>query len=120
MMHIEVGQAAQSEILQRFGREGYALKLVYDSEGCGCAVSGVPQIWVVDPMEPSEESPAAAYSPISILYEKRQEVFFEDNLRLDYNTEKKVFQLKSNQQIYNASMTLLDKRNTTSSVSRTQ
>ncbi|GIP32566.1 iron-sulfur cluster biosynthesis family protein [Paenibacillus sp. J2TS4] len=109
-MRIEVRDAAERAIINRLGGSGFTLKLVYDSEGCGCAVSGVPQIWVIDPIEPSADNPAAALSPVLILYEKRQEVFFEEQMRLDYDTEKKAFQLKSDQQIYNAGITLLDKR----------
>ncbi|MCS7464437.1 hypothetical protein N0M98_30520 [Paenibacillus doosanensis] len=90
--------------------ENGELKLVYDSEGCGCAVSGVPTLWIVD--RAGERDLRAEGTPYELLYEKKHEVFFEDRMTLDY-AENRGYVLKSSGQIYNANMRLIDKRDTT-------
>lgn len=110
-MQIEITEAAAQQIAKRTGLDNCALQLVFDAEGCGCAVSGVPQLWIISPAS-SHHLLQAASVPVPILYEKRHEVFFEDELKLDYRPDHLVFQLKSRQQIYNAGMSLIEKRTT--------
>lgn len=87
---------------QRERAAGKNLKLVYDAEGCGCAVSGVAQMkWV---REIGDESDRIADGPLPAYVEKRQMVFFEDHLHLDYHHERRVYRLSSPNQTYNASM----------------
>lgn len=83
------------------------LKLVYDNEGCGCAVNGVPTLWIVQ--QPGERDLHAEGTPYEVLYEKKHEVYFEDRMTLDYR-DNGGYILKSNGQIYNANMSLIDKR----------
>ncbi len=45
-----------------------------------------------------------------ILYDRRQEVFFEDKLKLDYSTERGGFRLAGPGQIYMSGMPLVDRR----------
>jgi uncharacterized protein YqkB len=91
---------------QKAGKEA-KVKLAYDAEGCGCIMSGVPELWMVDI---GAEFDIASDDKFSILYDKRHEVFFEEELKIDYKPEKKTFILKSNQQIYNSGMRLVEKR----------
>jgi uncharacterized protein YqkB len=112
-MHITFTPEAVEQIHTKLGIEAsaapYRIKLVYDSEGCGCAVDGVPQLWVVDQAEPGDSETEAF--PIPVLYESRQAVFFEEEaMTVDYNATKRAFSLKSKQQIYNNLMRLIDKR----------
>jgi uncharacterized protein YqkB len=84
------------------------LKLVYDTEGCGCAVNGVAALWLVD--KPDGNDLQANGDPYPVAYSPKDEVFFEELLKIDYQNTTKSFILKSNSQIYNASMSLIDKR----------
>ncbi|WP_010273627.1 iron-sulfur cluster biosynthesis family protein [Paenibacillus senegalensis] len=108
-MHVEVTERAAKQAAAQVGADG-VLQLVYDSEGCGCAVSGVPQLWIISSEDADLELLKAADAPVPILYEQRHEVFFEEELKLDYIPEKLSFRLNSKQQIYNNSMSLIDKR----------
>ncbi len=119
-MHITFTSEAVTQIHAVLGAEAsaapYRIKLVYDSEGCGCAVSGVPQLWIVE--GPGSNDSETEASPISVLYETRQAVFFEENeMTIDYNSSKRAFTLKSKQQIYNNGMRLIDKRHVGQQVS---
>ncbi|MBD0380454.1 iron-sulfur cluster biosynthesis family protein [Paenibacillus sedimenti] len=84
------------------------LKLVFDTEGCGCSVNGVPTLWLVD--TGSEGDVSADAEPFQLVYKAKDEIFFEENMKIDYQDTTKSFILKSNSQIYNAGMSLIDKR----------
>ncbi len=78
------------------------IKLAFDHEGCGCVMSGVPALWLVDEADGGDV--LARGSALPILYEKRHAVFFEDSLTIDYDEGKHAFQLKSKQQTYHHDM----------------
>jgi uncharacterized protein YqkB len=84
------------------------LKLVYDTEGCGCAVNGVASLWLVS--EPGPLDAAAESRPIRVLYNPKHEIFFEEHLIIDYQPKTKSYIIKSNNQIYNSGVGLADKR----------
>jgi uncharacterized protein YqkB len=84
------------------------LKLVFDSEGCGCAVNGVPALWVVPEADPIDLHAEA--SPFEVIYSPKHEVYFEDRMKIDYQPQSRSYILKSNNQIYNAGMRIIDKR----------
>lgn len=104
-MHITFTESA---IQQLEPYAGGTLRLVYDSEGCGCAVNGVPSLWLVTNPEPKDLHADA--EPFKVVFSPKHEVFFEDELKIDYRADKKSYILKSNGQIYNAGMDLIDKR----------
>jgi uncharacterized protein YqkB len=107
-MHITFTDQAVEQLGGSMQSGSGEIKLVYDSEGCGCAVSGVPTLWIVDRAEQQELR--AEGTPYGLIYEKKHEVYFEDNLILDYDSARRAFMLKSRGQIYNADMRLIDKR----------
>lgn len=111
-MRIEVTPAAAAKLAEVVppGSDGL-LKIVYDTEGCGCAVSGVPQLWLVDQSGPADAS-VDCELPVRFRIDPRQEVFFEERLTLDYNRESRGFILKSDSQIYHHSLSITDKRGT--------
>ncbi len=83
----------------------------YDSEGCGCAVSGVAALTVLArehlPQEPCTEASvpqATIEQPIVVL--DRHTVFFDETMTLDYREDTDGFILKSNGQIYGNDLTL--------------
>lgn len=107
-MRIRMTEAAASAIRERIGAGSGRLKLVYDAEGCGCAVSGVPALWIVD--APNPEDAESAGDPISVLYEPRHELFFDREMKLEYDSSRRTFSLKSDQQIFHPRMTIQDMR----------
>lgn len=106
-MHITFTDSAKQQLSYLYDGN-VLLSLVYDTEGCGCAVNGVPTLWLVSEAE-STDSEAEA-EPFKVIYSPKHEIFFEENLKIDYDISKKSYILKSNNQIYNASMNLIDKR----------
>lgn len=90
------------------------LKLVYDADGCGCIMSGVSALWLIQASEPDVIEAALTEgsdpSPLPIVHDRRHEVFFEEQLTLDYNPSKKSYILKSKSQIYNNQIKIVDKR----------
>ncbi|MCZ8521452.1 MULTISPECIES: iron-sulfur cluster biosynthesis family protein [Paenibacillus] len=106
-MSIQFTEAAQTAIGKILGGQGY-IKLAYDSEGCGCSVSGVPTLWLVD--EPAAFDLVKRGEPFDVLMEQKHEVFFEDAMKVDYQEIGHIYSLKSSSQIYNGRMQLIDKR----------
>lgn len=89
--------------LQPFVGDGQAmLKLVYDTEGCGCVVNGVSALYVVH--EPAQGDVMGEGDPYPFLYEERYEVFFEPELRIAYSKDRNAFSLASDSQIYHHDM----------------
>ncbi|MFK7691933.1 iron-sulfur cluster biosynthesis family protein [Paenibacillus sp. HJGM_3] len=113
-MQITLTQAAREQLGQELAAKSpeapIALKLAYDAEGCGCAVDGVTALWLVDGPEPDDR--VAGGSAFNILYDKKHEVFFEDELTVDYSDARRAYTLRSKQQTYNSMMRLIDKRHT--------
>jgi uncharacterized protein YqkB len=83
-------------------------KLVYDTEGCGCAVNGMAALWIVP--GPQEGDVQAESNWGRLWFEPRQEIFFEEELILDYRAGNRAFVLKSKGQIYNPLLLPVDKR----------
>jgi len=106
MIHITFTEAASERLTKQLAGRPGEVKLVFDSEGCGCSANGVPTLWIVDRAE--EKDLRAEGSPFELLYEKKHEIYFEDRMSLDYQSGS--FVLKSTGQIYNANMQLIDKR----------
>ena len=84
------------------------LKLVFDTEGCGCSVNGVPTLWLVS--EESQQDLTAETNSFKLIYNSKDEIFYEANMKIDFSERIKSYILKSNNQIYNAGMSLVDKR----------
>lgn len=107
ILHINCTETALQHIAERQGQSQANVKLVYNIEGCGCALSGVAELWIVEHLS---EDDALATGHYPIYYDTRHTVFFEDELVIDYSPSRRTFTLKSNGQFYNASMLLYDKR----------
>jgi len=81
------------------------LKLTYDTDGCGCAVSGVPTLWLVDQAEEDDIAIETNYVPV--LLEKSRLVFYDDNMVIDAVEGAGCFLLKSPNQILNPRMSIV-------------
>ncbi|WP_135551186.1 iron-sulfur cluster biosynthesis family protein [Paenibacillus cymbidii] len=116
-MQMTVSNPANERIRERFGSGPLRIKLDYDTEGCGCAVSGVPALRLVpqdvplaagtgrgDDAELAMETIGAG--GITFIIERRHVVFFEERLLLDVKRNQPAFLLKSDCQIYHSMLNI--------------
>ncbi|MCA1054726.1 iron-sulfur cluster biosynthesis family protein [Rossellomorea aquimaris] len=105
-MKIQFTDAATQKINDKIaGKEGY-LKLKYDTEGCGCVVSGIPTLWYVTEPDGTDDVTVET-NRFPILVEKSKTVFLDEELKIDFSTSSNTFQLKSPGQIINGRMNFL-------------
>ncbi|WP_210365651.1 iron-sulfur cluster biosynthesis family protein [Bacillus sp. REN3] len=106
-MKIKVTAAAEKKLKEKMaGKPGF-LKLKYDIDGCGCAVNGVAALWLEDERERNETEIRTDSFPIYI--EASREVFFDDEMTIDYSAATGCYQLKSPNEYLNPRMSYLDK-----------
>lgn len=103
-MHIEWSERAIDEVTARFGDDAKPWKLVFDAEGCGCAVDGVPTLWHVASSEPEDVQIGSNVGQMWI--NPKHLIFFEDRLRIDYLPDHRSFKLASDGQIYTSRLKL--------------
>jgi iron-sulfur cluster insertion protein len=106
-MKIAFTENAIEKLRPRMADKDKKLKLKYDTDGCGCAVSGVPALWLVDKKENDDMEIETNFVPI--LIERSRLVFFEEDMTIDYTDTANSFQLKSPNQILNPRMMLVEK-----------
>lgn len=107
-MEIIWSPEAVTELRRRYGDHAKDWRLVYDTEGCGCAVNGVPALWAIS--EPVQGDIAADGDPFTLWHDPNHSVFFEDLLKVSYNPVKMSFGLSSDSQIYTTRIVLADRR----------
>ncbi|MBY6035605.1 iron-sulfur cluster biosynthesis family protein [Fictibacillus nanhaiensis] len=110
-MEISFTRAALERLKsKRQGKEGF-IKLKHDTEGCGCVVSGVSALWLVDQIEPNDTK-ISTNGP-DVYMEYNTEVFFDQKMSIDAQPGNH-FSLKSPAEILNSSMKFYDqtKQNT--------
>lgn len=106
-MNITFTELAAKEIKGKVdGKEGF-LKLKYDTDGCGCVVSGITALWLVSELD--EDDRELKTNEGSVFVEKSKEVFLDDELIIDFTTKANCFQLKSPNQYLNPRMSFIDK-----------
>src|SRR5574342_1229540 len=108
-MKMKITQTAADKLKEKIsGKEGY-LKLKYDIDGCGCAVNGVAALWLESEQEQNEIE--IETNGLPVLIEKAKEVFFDEQMTLDYSAAAGCFQLKSSSEYLNPRMSFFDKTN---------
>lgn len=106
-MEIKITSVAAEKINEKTkGKKGF-LKLKYDTEGCGCVVSGVIALWFVPELDEDDVRIETNTQPVYI--EKAKTVFFDDQMTLDFSREANSFQLKSPGQFLNGRMSMVIK-----------
>lgn len=101
-MNITITDEAQKVLKAKIAdRPGY-LKIKYDTEGCGCAVSGIPVLEYVEQKEHGDIEIETEAMPV--LVEKSKQVFYDKNLKIDFSKSSNTFQLKSPGEILNGRM----------------
>jgi uncharacterized protein YqkB len=106
-MHILFSKAAIDRLSPYIQDGKNQLKLLHDTEGCGCVVSGVPALQLIS--EPSVDDKLAQGEPFPFYYEPRHEIYYEPQLRVDYNAVNDSFSLKSDSQIYTINLRFITK-----------
>ena len=106
-MNITFTDRAAEKIQMRLAeKSGKQLKLKYDTDGCGCVVSGVSALWIVSEKEEGDIEIQTNFQ--SILMEKTKQVFFDEEMTVDFVEKANCFMLKSPGQILNPRMSLVD------------
>jgi uncharacterized protein YqkB len=106
-MEIALTELAAEKLSERIaGKDGF-IKLKYDIDGCGCVVSGVTALWLVNDLD--EDDREIKTNAGSIYAEKSKEVFLDDDLTIDFSVKANCFQLKSPNQYLNPRMSFIDK-----------
>ncbi|OUS75376.1 hypothetical protein B1748_18050 [Paenibacillus sp. MY03] len=99
--------ASAARKLEPYLADGSAkLKLLHDTDR-GCGMSGVPTLRLIG--EPTGNDRQASGDPFTFYYEPWQEVFYEDNLRVDYNETEGSFSLRGDSQIYTSHLRFIDR-----------
>ncbi|WP_309476849.1 iron-sulfur cluster biosynthesis family protein [Bacillus sp. ISL-34] len=107
IMYIEWTETAAEKMAGKVqGQEGY-LQLKYDTDGCGCVVSGVTALWWVN--EPEEGTEKVETNGIPLYVEKSKMIFLDEVMKIDFVPEANSFQLKSPNQILNPRMSYFNK-----------
>ncbi|USK53616.1 iron-sulfur cluster biosynthesis family protein [Cytobacillus solani] len=107
-MEIIVTEEAANKIKAKIAGKNGCIKLKYDTEGCGCVVSGVSALWLVNELDDDDHEIKTNIG--SIYIEKSKEVFFEETMTIDFSEKANCFQLKSPNQYLNPRMSLYDRK----------
>jgi uncharacterized protein YqkB len=106
-MKIKITDAAAKKLQEKISGKPGRLKLKYDIDGCGCAVNGVAALWLESDRNESEIE--IETSSIPIYMEKSKQVFFDEEMTIDYKETAGCFQLKSPNEYLNPRMSYFDK-----------
>ncbi|MBW7456506.1 iron-sulfur cluster biosynthesis family protein [Paenibacillus sepulcri] len=104
-MHFTFTPSAVEQLSEQIKDDDRSLRLMYDTEGCGCAVNGVPTLQLIK--APAADNKLGEGDPFSVWYDPNDEVFFEPSLRIDFDKSRHAFSLKSDNQIYTTNLRLL-------------
>lgn len=79
-MKISLNPTADKLIADKLGTKSGLLRLVYDTENCGCGMSGVPVLHIVS--EPGAYDIPMENEVYPFWIDKMQAIFFEEELTL--------------------------------------
>ncbi|REJ25450.1 MAG: heme biosynthesis protein HemY [Bacillaceae bacterium] len=107
-MNISFTNAAKAKLKEILEMdENRYIKLKYDTDGCGCVMSGVTVLWLVKDLDEDDMKIDTNFVPVYV--ERSKLVFLDDELQIDYHGQKQIFMLKSPMQIYNPRMSCIVK-----------
>ncbi|MEC2343204.1 iron-sulfur cluster biosynthesis family protein [Paenibacillus barengoltzii] len=107
-MKITLNAAAKKLIDDKLAGQPGLLRLVYDTENCGCGMSGVPVLNIVSEPGPYDIPMDNEAYPFWI--DKMQAVFFEEELSLKGEEATGTFRLDGPSQFYKSNIPLVDRR----------
>lgn len=107
-MKIIFTERAEKKLKEKLQKhEGYHLKLKYDTDGCGCVVSGVTALWLVKELDGDDERIETNFVPIYV--EKSKAIFLDEEMKIDFNEVAHTYMLISPRQILNPRMSCIVK-----------
>ncbi|MFZ3588532.1 iron-sulfur cluster biosynthesis family protein [Bacillus sp. DJP31] len=83
------------------------LKLMYDTEGCGCVVSGVAALWQIEEVGNLDIEVETNY--VQVWIDRTKLVFFDEKMTIDFLPQYWCYQLKSPNQMLNPRMSFISK-----------
>ncbi|WP_068785580.1 iron-sulfur cluster biosynthesis family protein [Paenibacillus phocaensis] len=107
-MKIALTPTAEKLIADKLGDSPGMLRLVYDTENCGCGMSGVPGLAIVS--EPGAYDVPMENEVYPFWIDKMQAVFFEEELTLQGEESTGTFRLDGQSQFYKSNIRLIDRR----------
>lgn len=107
-MDIRITERALRFLRGRIGSRSSTVRLVFDSEGCGCGVNGVPALWILP--ERDKDDLEIHNADIPVVVKRDHAVYFEEHLYLDSEETYPSFRLTGDGQLYGQNIRLLDKR----------
>lgn len=99
-MRMKVNKAAEELLKKKLGDKPGVIRLVHDTEGCGCAVSGVPAFHIVSDVELSDVTIESNVPELTFILDGQKAVFFEDELLLSTDPGDLSLRLSSPSQHY--------------------
>ncbi|GIP25843.1 hypothetical protein J23TS9_09730 [Paenibacillus sp. J23TS9] len=107
-MNIQISERAERFLRQKIGSKSSPVRLVFDSEGCGCGVNGIPALWILPAQD--EHDIILHSNGVPFLINRIHAVYFEEHLYLDSEETYPSFRLSGDSQLYGQNIRLLDKR----------
>ncbi|MFS0863455.1 iron-sulfur cluster biosynthesis family protein [Fredinandcohnia sp. 179-A 10B2 NHS] len=106
-MKVTFTERAIKELESKITNQEKILKLKYDTEGCGCVVSGVTALWLVEEEDFDDVAIETNFRPL--LVEKSKMVFLDENLTIDTVETANCFQLRSPNEILNPRLRFVER-----------
>ncbi|MBS4194574.1 iron-sulfur cluster biosynthesis family protein [Lederbergia citri] len=103
-MRISITEEAARKIEQNIDGQNLILKLKYETDGCGCTVSGVPTLQLIREQDLHAEDILIGTDKVNVYIEKSKAIFFDEELKIDFSQETQSFRLSSPGQILNGRM----------------
>ncbi|WP_449536845.1 iron-sulfur cluster biosynthesis family protein [Ferdinandcohnia sp. Marseille-Q9671] len=98
-MKVTFTERAIEKLNSQIKNEDKKLKLKYQTEGCGCVMSGVTALWLVESEDYDDLTLETNYRPL--LVEKSKMVFLDENMTVDVVETANCYQLRSPNEILN-------------------
>ncbi|MFD1777226.1 MULTISPECIES: iron-sulfur cluster biosynthesis family protein [Fredinandcohnia] len=105
-MNVTFSERAIEKLNSQIKNKDNKLKLKYETEGCGCVMSGVTALWLVDSGDEDDLILETNYQPL--LVEKSKMVFLDENMTVDFIETANCFMLKSPNEILNPRLRLVE------------
>ncbi|RFB17069.1 iron-sulfur cluster biosynthesis family protein [Bacillus sp. HNG] len=105
-MNVTFSERAIEKLNTQIKNKDKKLKLKYETEGCGCVVSGVTALWLVDFEDDDDLVFETNYQPL--LVEKSKMVFLDENMTIDFLEQANCYMLKSPNEILNPRLRLVE------------
>ncbi|MDR4888817.1 iron-sulfur cluster biosynthesis family protein [Fredinandcohnia sp. QZ13] len=105
-MNVTFSERAIEKLNTQIKNKDKKLKLKYETEGCGCVMSGVTALWLVDSEDDDDLVFETNYQPL--LVEKSKMVFLDENMTIDFLEQANCYMLKSPNEILNPRLRLVE------------